>query len=103
MKNKSLKAFLNELTELADQKEEIRMQEMERIIEKWKKVIRKIQTGGKSQAEEYREWHHLKLSVEWVKETLIIEKKSLLLIYWHFWTTLSIMWKLKLNVQGFAR
>ncbi len=37
MKNKSLKIFLNELTELADQKEEVRMQEMERLIEKWKK------------------------------------------------------------------
>ena len=76
MKNKSLKAFLNELSELADQKEEVRMQHMERLIEKWRKIIRKIQTGRRSQAEEYREWHHLKLSVEWVKEALIIEKKA---------------------------
>ena len=84
MKNKSLKTFLNELTELVDQKEEVRMQEMERLIEKWKKMMKKIQLAGKSQAEEYREWHHLKLSVEWVKEALIIEKKSLPLICLHF-------------------
>ncbi|SFF59734.1 hypothetical protein [Sunxiuqinia elliptica] len=84
MKNKSLKAFLNEFTELADQKEEVRMQEMERLIEKWKKMIKKIQTRGGSQAEEYRNWHHLKLSIEWVKETLVIERKSLHLICWRF-------------------
>lgn len=91
MKNKSIKLFLNEVAGLVDQEEEVRSLEMEKLIEKWRKLIESFRLPGKSQAEEYREWYHLKLSVEWIKKTLIIEKKSPLLIYLHFWTTLSIM------------
>lgn len=76
MKNKSLKSFLNEVAELIDKEEHIRSQEMEKLIEEWRKLIKKLCRPDKSQAEEYREWYHLKLSVKWIKETLIIEKKS---------------------------
>lgn len=76
MKNRSLKSFLNEVAELIDKEERVRSQEMEKLIEKWRKLIDSSRQPGKSQAEEYREWYHLKLSVEWIKETLIIEKKS---------------------------
>ena len=77
MKNKSLKLFLNELAELVSQKEGVCSQEMEKLIDKWEGLIECFRQPGRSQAEEYREWCHLKLSVEWIKETVIIEKKSL--------------------------
>lgn len=80
MKSRSLKLFLNEVAGLIDQKEEIRAQEMGRLISKWKKLIENSRRAGKSQAEEYREWYYLKLSVEWIKDILVIEKKSPLLI-----------------------
>lgn len=81
MKNKSLKSFLNGIAELIDEKAELRSQEMERLIDKWEGLIECFRQPGRSQAEEYREWCRLKLSVEWIKETLIVEKKSPLLIY----------------------
>lgn len=76
MKNISLELFLNEVAGLIDQKEEIRVQEMEELIVKWKRLLESFRQSCKSQADEYREWHYLKLSVEWIKESLIIEKKS---------------------------
>lgn len=91
MKHKSLKIFLNEVTGLFDQKVEVRSQEMEKLIERWRTLIVSYRLRGQSQAEEYREWYHLKLSVEWIRKTMIIEKKSPILICFHFWTTLSIM------------
>ena len=75
MKNRSLKSFLNEVEGLIDQKEEIRAQEMEKLIPKWKKLIENSRQANKSQAEEYREWHYLKLSVEWIKDILVVKKK----------------------------
>ena len=75
MKNRSLKLFLNEVEGLVDQKEEIRAQEMEKLISKWKKLIENSRQANKSQVEEYREWYYLKLSVEWVKDILVIKKK----------------------------
>lgn len=75
MKNRSLKLFLNEVEGLVDQKEEIRAQEMEKLIFKWKKLIENSRLANKSQAEEYREWYYLKLSIEWVKDILVIKKK----------------------------
>ena len=80
MKNKSLKSFLNEVAELIDEKEDVRSQEMEKLIDKWEGLIECFRQSGKSLAEEYREWCRLKLSVEWIKETVIVEKKSPLLI-----------------------
>ena len=75
MKNRSLKLFLNEVEGLIDQKEEIRAQEMEKLISKWRKLIENSRQANKSQAEEYREWYYLKLSVEWIKDILVIKKK----------------------------
>ncbi len=80
MKNKSLKSFLNEVAELIDEKEDVRSQEMEKLIDKWEGLIECFRQPGKSLAEEYREWCRLKLSVEWIKETVIVEKKSPFLI-----------------------
>lgn len=81
MKNKSLKSFLNEVAELVSQKEDVRSQEMEMLIDKWKMLIECFRQPERSQAEEYREWCRLKLSVEWIKETVIVEKKSPFRIY----------------------
>ncbi|SHJ96002.1 hypothetical protein SAMN05444280_1439 [Tangfeifania diversioriginum] len=77
MENKPFNSFLKEIAELIDQKEDVRLQEMKKLIDKWKVLIECFHQPGRSQAEEYREWCHLKLSVEWIKETVIIEKKSL--------------------------
>ena len=76
MKNKSLKLFLNELAELVSQKEDVRLQEMEKLIDKWEGLIECFRQPGRSQAEEYREWWHLKLSVEWIKETALTNEKK---------------------------
>lgn len=76
MINKSLKSFLNEVAEIIDQNEHVRSQEMGTLIEKWKRLLENLRQPGSSTGEEYRKWYHLKLSVEWIKETLIIEKKS---------------------------
>jgi hypothetical protein len=81
MKTKSLKLFLNEVVDLIVQKEDVRPQKMEKLIDKWEGLIECFRQPGRSQTEEYREWCRLKLSVEWIKETVIVEKKSPLLIY----------------------
>ncbi|MBW8324324.1 MAG: hypothetical protein K0M50_06135 [Prolixibacteraceae bacterium] len=80
MENISLKLFLNEIAGLIDQKEEIRVQEMGELIMKWKRLLESFRQSCKSQADEYREWYYLKLSVEWIKESLALEKKSPFLI-----------------------
>ena len=80
MKTKSLKLFLKEVEGLIDEKEDVRSQEMEKLIDKWEGLIECSRQPGRSQAEEYREWCRLKLSVEWIKKTVIVEKKSPFLI-----------------------
>nr|WP_321355638.1 hypothetical protein [uncultured Draconibacterium sp.] len=78
MKNKPLKSFLTEIAEIIEQEEQIRSQEMPVLIDRWKKLLEGLRQPGRSPAEEYRQWYHLKLSIEWIKEVFIIEKKSLL-------------------------
>ena len=76
MINKSLKSFFNEVAEMIEQAEHVRSHEMGTLIEKWKRLLENLRKPGSSPAEEYRKWYHLKLSVEWIKETFILEKKS---------------------------
>ena len=68
MRSKSFKSFFYEVSGLAELTEDVRSQEIEKLIEKWKKLIEKNQQPHKSLADEYRKLYHLKLHVEWIKK-----------------------------------
>ncbi len=77
MRSKSFKSFFYEVSGLTELAEDVRTQEMAKLIEKWKNLIKNYQQPHRSLAEEYRKLHHLKLQVKWIKKTLNSRKKIL--------------------------
>jgi hypothetical protein len=82
--NRTLQLFLKEVTDTINLQDHLRHQEYEKLIEKWKRFIKKVRSLNNCPTEEFRKWHHIMLSVKWLKESLIFEKKSLAKTYSYF-------------------